>query len=134
MSESANVRDGSPECEGPQIHYLLADASGDAALVEFYEGELLVCRVDGKWHLATNHYRAPLVSGEGSGCWRYDQLDAELAAADGRLSAGDAMALLAQVAQASTQWSAVYDMVDLTVSVAMGQDYRHLSRFRLAED
>ena len=42
---------------GPPIHYLVADPSGEAALIEFYQGKLVRLPNDGPWHLATNHLR-----------------------------------------------------------------------------
>jgi uncharacterized protein YceK len=39
---------------GPSIHYLIADQSGRSALVEFYQGEMVVIPNETDWHLATN--------------------------------------------------------------------------------
>ncbi len=43
---------------GIPIHYLIADRSGQAALVEYYRGELFVFRNEAPWHLATNFLQA----------------------------------------------------------------------------
>ena len=43
---------------GPAIHYLLADRSGRALLVEFYQGEMVVTPNEAAWHQATNFLRA----------------------------------------------------------------------------
>ena len=39
---------------GPQLHYLIADASGRAALVEFVDSEMVVLYNTSLWHQATN--------------------------------------------------------------------------------
>ncbi len=41
---------------GPPIHYLIADATGQAALVEYVQGEMVVLPNEEPWHLATNFF------------------------------------------------------------------------------
>jgi len=108
---------------GPQIHYLIADATGRAVLVEYYEGERVVLPDTGGWHLATNHFRTPLNERVTFNCARYVRLDEVLTATEGCLTPESAMDLLSDVAQSSTQWSVVYDMARRQVHVAMGRDY-----------
>jgi hypothetical protein len=115
---------------GPPIHYLVADRSGRAVLVEFYRGRRHVYPNESPWHLATNFLRAS-VSDPGGQCRRYDALDQRLVDSEGRLSPQEAMDLLAQVAQGSTQWSAIYDLTAGRVSVAMGRDYQDVHTFEL---
>ena len=43
---------------GPPIQYLIVDPSGRAALVEFYQGEMIVTPNKEPWHQATNFLRA----------------------------------------------------------------------------
>lgn len=121
---------------GPAIHYLIADPLGRAVLVEYYEGEMHVLQSQAPWHLATNHYRVVLTDDAGTPepepCWRYDRLEAALTEAAGRLKLDEALALLADVQQPSTQWSVVYDMGAREVHVAMGGDYADVHTFRLA--
>jgi len=107
---------------GPPIHYLVADRLGQAALVELYGGERVVLTNVGPWHAATNFLMGPLGAHTAHRCWRYDRLTSRLLAAEGVLTARDAMALLLSVSQPSTQWSAVYDIAGGTVRVAMGRD------------
>jgi hypothetical protein len=115
---------------GPPIHYLVADRSGHAALIEFYRGEQHVFHNEAPWHLATNFLRAS-VSDPAGQCRRYDALDRRLVESEGRLSPQEAMDLLAQVAQEGTQWSAVYDLTAGTVSVSMGRDFESVHTFEL---
>jgi Linear amide C-N hydrolases, choloylglycine hydrolase family len=116
---------------GPPLHYLMADASGDSALVEFYRGEMVVIPNESAWHLATNFLRAS-VDGSAAGlCPRYDLLSARLAQADGRLSLPGAIDLLADVSQAGTQWSVVYGMSTGEAVVIMGREYEAVHTFPL---
>ena len=115
---------------GPPIHYLIADCSGQAVLVEFYQGQRHVYPNEQPWHLATNFLRASVDDPAGQ-CRRYDTLDRRLVESEGQLSPGEAMDLLAQVAQGGTQWSAVYNLSAGTVSVVMGRDYQAVHTFEL---
>lgn len=116
---------------GPPLHYLIADASGRAVLLEFIEGEMVVLPQAEPWHLATNHLRALAEETGAWSCWRYDHLLQRLSEAGGRLSRGDALALLQQVAQPGTQWSVVYGISSGEVTVAMGRAYDRAHVFRL---
>ena len=116
---------------GPPVHYLIADPSGRAALVEFYQGEMVVIPNETDWHLATNFLRASAgASAEGHAlseaegeCWRYDRINRRLAEAQGQITTQEAIDLLADVSQESTQWSVVYGMNSGDVNVALGREY-----------
>jgi hypothetical protein len=116
---------------GPPLHYLMADPSGRAALVEFYQGKLVVLSNDKPWHLATNFVRSA-VNGNAEGqCWRYDAISRQLAKTAGRLSAQETMRLLEDVSQKITQWSIVYGMSTGEVNVTMGRRYGDTHTFHL---
>jgi hypothetical protein len=118
---------------GPPLHYLIADRTGRAVLVEFYQGQMAVQPNENPWHQATNFIRAS-AGEEASGlCWRYDNLAVRLQETDGRLSPAGAMDLLESVAQPNTQWSVVYEMSTGEVSVVMGQQYEQVYIFELTE-
>ena len=116
---------------GPDLHYLIADRSGRAVLVEFYEGGMVTTPNDAAWHLATNFLRAPAGASAEGVCWRYDRLSERLAQAKGRLDGQAAMALLRDVSQAGTQWSIVYGLTSGQVAVALGREYNSPHSFRL---
>lgn len=114
------------------IHYLIADASGEAALVEFYRGEMRVFRNQDLWLHATNFLRAAYEDPAGA-CGRYDLVHDRLTETGGRLTVADAMGLLEDVSQAGTQWSVVYDMTAGAVHIAMGKDYETIHTLGLGE-
>ena len=114
---------------GPPIHYLIADRSGKAVLIEFYQGKMVQLPNEAPWHLATNHLRC-IAQGDGS-CPRYHLLSERLAALRGKVEPGEAMQLLADVAQASTQWSSVYDISSGDIYIAIGQSYDDIHEFHL---
>jgi hypothetical protein len=114
---------------GPPIHYLLADATGQAALVEFYQGEIEILLNEKPWHLATNFLRTSVQGSAHGQCWRYDRLSQGLANGGGKLSMQEAMSLLAQVAQEGTQWSVVYGMSSGEIEIVMGRRYENMHTF-----
>jgi hypothetical protein len=105
---------------GPPLHYLIADRSGRAMLAEFYQGKLQLLPNDKPWHLATNFLVSAVNGSAGGQCARYDKLDEGLSSVEGSLDAGDAMSLLQDVSQPSTQWSIVYGFSTGDVTVSMG--------------
>jgi len=128
---SHNVRWGG----GLPLHYLIADASGQAALVEYINGEMVVLLSEEPYLVATNHLRGALGAQDNSGCWRYDYLAEELSRSRGDVNASEAMAFLHGVSQPNTQWSVVYSASGLRVDVVTGRRYDtvHAFGFRLAE-
>ncbi len=114
---------------GPPIHYLMADASGRAVLVEFYRGEMHVIPNETPWHLATNFLRAAAGDSPQGRCRRHDTIDERLTKAEGQITTQEAMNLLADVSQSSTQWSVVYEMSSGGVNVAMGRAYDQVHTF-----
>lgn len=126
--ESHNISWGG----GPPLHYLIADPSGRAVLVEFYEGEMVSIAKETAWHLATNHLRTTADETGPSGCWRHDRIRQRLTEAQGQITRQDAMDLLAEVSQEETQWSIVYGISTGDVSVAMGRQYDILHTLHLS--
>jgi choloylglycine hydrolase len=111
------------------IHYLLADPSGKAALLEFQDDKLFRLNNLYPWHLATNHLRC-IASGDG-GCWRYKVLTNRLVGRKGVLDPAEAMQLLSDVKVAGTQWSAVYNMNTGDVNLVMGTEYESVYTFHI---
>ena len=108
---------------GPPLHYLIADRSGRAVLVEYYGGEMIVLPSENPWHMATNHLRSAVADAGSSGCWRYDLLAEQIEQAAGKMTVEEAIALLSAVSQPGTQWSIVYNLNVGEVTVAMGKEY-----------
>ena len=120
----AGVEEFSIRPVGGKIHYMLADASGDRALVEFIDGaarvhqgvdSALVCTNDTHRlsELAFKKLRVARLEGNSSRV-RYARLRRELDALGGPPSVERGLAALASVAERRgryrTQWSAVYEI------------------------
>lgn len=107
---------------GPNTHYLIADDTPSAALIEYHEGEMYVFRssADAPWQLGTN-FPVVLTDGNPTGrCWRYDLIERTLRENGGDLSSLDSMELLEGVSTPSTQWSITYDLSKRIMYLAVG--------------
>jgi hypothetical protein len=111
------------------LHYLIANATGDSALVEFYQGKMRVFRNEPPWQLATNFLVAATDGRPQGQCPRYDRISQRLQQVEGQLTSEEALRLLAEVSQggpgtqSSTQWSVVYDMTRGVAYIIMGRKY-----------
>jgi hypothetical protein len=125
--QSYNIDWGS----GPSLHYLIADRSGRAVLVEFYQGKLQLLPNDKPWHFATNFLRSAINGSAARQCARYDRLDQQLSTAEGSIKADETMSLLKDVSQANTQWSIVYGFTTGEVTVTLGRQYDRVHIFHI---
>ena len=116
---------------GPALHYLIADRSGQSALVEFYQGKMHIIPNDKPWHLATNFLLSSVGESATGQCTRYDKIDQRLSTAAGSIDAEEALRLLRDVSQANTQWSIVYGLSTGEVIVTMGRAYSRTHAFHL---
>jgi hypothetical protein len=116
----------------PPVHYLIADSSGDSAVVEYVDGELQVLRNDLPWQVATNFIVSEILpEGADSPCSRYNGAYRALSVAGGSVSPDEAMAILEDVSGANTIWSAVYDMTTGDIQIVMGKQYDQVHTFEL---
>ncbi len=111
------------------LHYLVASAAGESALIEFYQGKMIVYRNEEPWQIATNFLVASTGGKPEGQCPRFDRIARELQAAEGRLNNAEAIQLLSDVSQAApaseapTQWSVVYDLSSGDITIVMGRKY-----------
>lgn len=118
--------------EGPPLHYLIADAQGNSAVIEFIDAKMNVLRKEESWQVATNF----LISGnspeEAKGhCPRYERAYDALQKTDGALAPADAMAILEDVSQPNTMWSVAYHLTSGEIAVSMGRTYKRVHSFKL---
>jgi hypothetical protein len=120
--------------EEPPVHYLIADAAGHSAVIEYVNGAMNVIKNMEPWHVSTNF----VITGSGapavSPCWRYNTAHSTLTYADGKLTPDAALTLLGNVSQTSTIWSVVYEMSSGTIHVATDRTYSGALTFVLKEN
>ena len=126
--EEYNIDMGS----GPPLHYLIAERSGRSVLVEFYQGEMVVIPNSYPWQQATNFLLSEISPDLSANCWRFDWITERLEEKGGILSGDEAMNLLEDVAQDSTQWSVIYGFGEGEVEIVMGGNYRDVYSLSLS--
>ena len=124
--ESVNVR-----VYSPPIHYLLSDREGNSAIIEFVDGEMIVYRNDVEWQIITNFVITGTGAPENTPCNRYNTVHRGLSESGGRAGLEEAMSLLEASSQENTIWSAVYDLENLELWIAMKRDYGNIMNFQL---
>ena len=116
---------------GYPLHYLISDAYGSSAIVEFAEDGMMVIRNAEPWQVATNLVFSDTTS---SRCWRYRKAYESLEQAGGALLPEEAMGLLKEVSQSDgypTAWSSVYNMTRGRIQVVAGRKYESVHEFML---
>jgi hypothetical protein len=103
---------------GPPLHYLVADASGDSAVIEYVDGRVVVIPRRDRWQAMTNFVLTGGVPDD-----RYRTATTTLRRAGGRLTPRTTLELLERTAQPHTRWSVAYDLRARTAHVVMGQKY-----------
>ncbi|HEX6096612.1 MAG TPA: linear amide C-N hydrolase [Thermoanaerobaculia bacterium] len=101
IASDAKVRIG----QGAPLHYLVADAAGDKAAIEFLDGKMVVHRDANV--LANDPYSESVAAAKRGARDRFARASQGMPAAT---NVDAAFALLDEVAQPHTQWSIVYDI------------------------
>jgi hypothetical protein len=110
------------------IHYLISEKSGRSALIEFSKGEIVVLLNENPWQMATNFLMSETSTSRDISCGRYRAIEEKLTDLGGRISPRQAVDLLEDVAQPSTQWSVVYRVSTGEVWVVMGGKYNQVHK------
>lgn len=124
---------------GGMLHYLIADSTGHAVLIEYVNGEMITQSNDDPWNVATNDLIATVSeTTRRNKCWRYKTLSEYLTSAGGKLFPMEAMDLLSEVSVGKytpgtprTAWSAVYEISTGDFLVAMRGQYDDVHTFHL---
>jgi len=115
---------------GPALHYLIADSTGEAVLVEFFQGEMLIIPNDQPWHQATNFIISAVEDPQGQ-CRRYDKISDMMQTTGGNLNTQSAADLLSEVSQNNTQWSVLYHLQSGDIELNMGRQFDSIHKFQL---
>lgn len=117
------------------LHYMVADASGHSAVIEFADGKMVVTRSEKKFQVVTNFALYNTTSKTGFGRDRYENMQNTLEIQRGVISEEDALELLKRnVIPGDEQWSAVYNLTQKTLSVTFSGEYEHVHRFHMHDE
>jgi hypothetical protein len=119
---------------GTPVHYLISEKSGRSVVIEFSKGEMVVLPNEHNWQIATNFLLSEARGDTAINCGRYGVIEEKLAEVEGKIEARQALALLEDVAQLSTQWSVVYRVNAGEVWVVMGREYQEVHKIESGFD
>ena len=123
-----NFFDGSTD---HPVHTLIADASGNSAVIEWIDGRMRVIQDDNSWQVSTNFVISGVDIPDDVTCWRYKKAYSTLQACDGSMDQGETMNLMKSVSVSGTTWSCVYDLTNKTMQIALNRDYENVYSFSL---
>ena len=110
------------------VHFHIADACGNSAIVEFTDGKIVAVREDNPWQVSTNFL---ISEAQQPNCWRYNKACESLGAAQGKISEDEAMLMLKTINLNNTVWSVVYNLSTGQIHLAVGKDYDNVHSFQL---
>lgn len=113
-------------------HYMFVDADGNSAVIEYVSGKMEVIKRQKNYQICTNFilYHNPGLSGFGSD--RYLKYQKVLSESDGVISTEDALTLLENnTIPGDEQWSAVYNLTKLTMTISFPEDYSKIYTYSL---
>ena len=114
------------------LHYMVADATGDAAVIEFVDGKMVTIRKNNNYQVVTNFTLYGNTNHEGFGKDRYEDIERELDKCQGIIRDKDALELLKKnIIPGEEQWSAVYNLTKRRVLVTFSRDYNHIYDYGL---
>jgi len=116
------------------VHALVADASGRSAILELFGDDMRVIPNPEPWQVLTNSptYNIPIPERKAE-CWRYRTIYDFLETAGGNITRQDGLDLLGIVGNTYTEWSAIYDMTNRKIILAIDFHFDHLYRFSFQE-
>ncbi len=118
-------------CVAP-LHYMVADATGASAVIEFVDGTMVVTKKTKSYQAATNFTLYNNPNHEGFGKDRYVNIENELESCYGIISENNALELLKKnVIPGDEQWSAVYNLTQRSVRVTFSGDYHHVYKYEI---
>lgn len=117
----------------PPIHYLIADALGRSAIIEFVNGEMNVMTNSRPYQVSTNF----IITGSGAPsvatCWRYNTVYSALRESNGCANSTQGLALLEDASVSGTIWSMIYNMSSLEIVMVAGRRFNEGHEFNLSE-
>lgn len=114
------------------LHYMIADSTGDAAVIEFVDGRMITIKKESNYQVVTNFTLYDNPTQEGFGKDRYENIENELEKCQGIITDNDALKLLKKnVIPGDEQWSAVYNLTKRRVLVTFSGDYEHVYDYEL---
>lgn len=122
-----------------EIHYLVSDAYGDSAVIEYFDGAIVVTRATEPWQVCTNSRVCGYTHAQVSAvCWRYRNTCQTLRGYDGQIDEDIAMNMLRGISSErwspttrGTLWSSVYNKTKGEWRFALDTTYDDIHSFSI---
>ncbi len=112
--------------------YMIADATGNCAVIDYVDGSMKVVEKEGNYQIATNMLLYNNENHLGYSSERFKEFEKVLYKKNGIISIEDALKLLIeQTVPGEAQWSSVYDLTDKTMTVKFYGDYENTYTYKL---
>jgi hypothetical protein len=109
---------------GPDVHYMVADAQGNSAIIEWINGKMEVITNTQPWQVVTNFRIFNATEQDQLNCWRYSTVNETLNDVGDSMSSSQLMNMLSEVSQVEwTKWSSVYDLLSLKAYITVDRKY-----------
>jgi len=109
---------------GPDVHYMVADAQGNSAVFEWINGEMEVITNTQPWQVVTNFRLYNATEQDQLNCWRFSKVNETLNVVGDSISSSQLLNLLAEVSQVDfTKWSNVYDLIERKAYITVDRNY-----------
>lgn len=113
-------------------HYMIADATGNCAVIDYIDGSMKIIRKEDNYQIATNMLTFNNEKHQGYSAERYQNFEKVLSEKSGVISIEDALELLVKnTVPGDEQWSTVYNLTDKTMSVKFYGDYENTYTYEI---
>lgn len=117
-------------CFDGSVHFFIADALGNSAVIEYLRGEMKVIKGDDSFQVVTNYYLSDKER-PGKGKDRYNTAYNMLSSSEGNIDEVTAMDILRAVKVDSTVYSIIYNQGTGNVYLAYNGNYNKVYNFNL---
>ncbi len=109
---------------GPTLHFMVADAQGNSAIIEWIDEEMEVIVNTQPWQVVTNFRIFNATEDDQLNCWRFSEVNETLNEVGNSITSSQLMNLLADVSQVGwTKWSNVYDLISFKAYITVDRKY-----------
>ncbi|NCA77418.1 MAG: linear amide C-N hydrolase [Alphaproteobacteria bacterium] len=110
-------------------HLMISDASGNSAILEYSGGEWHITPSVHPWQALTNKWIFGVPdTALREKCWRYNELAGKLKQTTGSMDPETGLALLREVSQKGTTWSAFYNITGRSIDFHIYQNWNTVFR------
>jgi len=112
------------------VHALVADPSGRSLVLEVHDGEMQAVPNTEPWQVITNSLVCNLSQSQVEAvCWRFRSICYSLENTSGNIDRQQGMNILQNVGNEFTQWSAIYDMTEKKITLALDFNFEKFFHF-----